>query len=381
MSSSSVRGKRKRTEESDTEGSVSEPDMANTAGTVRPVPESEDTNGNPEPISEAEKRYRAWRKNGSPRHGSCFVCGKAGDLSDCYTCPRSYHQHCLDQPMEYFMHDDVFYCKVCQKRQWHQHLPPLSPPPSPPPEKQRVALPSHRPNTQPNNETSLPSPSPAPASISPALTPTPAHAHAHAHAHAAAPAPPSATQNSQAAAPTSFTWLSQNQFTAPVARSGTVSSPRASTPLSGVINMSGVGRGMVAGPRGPRSRFSTLPAEVDDAVSLLLRELEYLGDARQKITHLEDVIVRLQQDVRINENALILAQRNAASSNSHNSESLRTENEKLKKEAEDMRRLLADEKSRSHYYQADAEYWKSQAQTKQTELEELRGKLKNLLGG
>lgn len=145
--------------------------------------------------------------------------------------------------------------------------------------------------------------------------------------------------------------------------------------------MSGVGRGMVAGPRGPRSRFSTLPAEVDDAVSLLLRELEYLGEARQKITQLEDVIVRLQQDVRINENALKLAQRNAASSNQRNSEGLRTENDKLKKEVEDMRRLLTDEKSRSHYYQADAEYWKSQAQSKQAELEELRGKLKNLLGG
>jgi hypothetical protein len=272
------------------------------------------------------------------------------------------------------MYNDNFFCQVCQKRQWHQHLPPLSPPPSPPPEKQRVALPSHRPNTQHSSENSLPPISPAPTSNSPALTPTPAHA--------PAPTPAPATHNAQATAPTSFTWLSQNQFTTPVARSGTtVSSPRASTPLSGVINMSGVGRGMVAGPRGPRSRFSTLPAEVDDAVSLLLRELEYLGDARQKITHLEDVIVRLQQDVRINENALMLAQRNAASSNSRNSEGLRTENEKLKKEAEDMRRVLAEEKSRSHYYQADAEYWKSQAQTKQTELEELRGKLKNLLGG
>lgn len=296
---------------------------------------------------------------------------------DCYTCPRSYHQHCLERPMETFVYHDNFFCQVCQKRQWHQHLPPLSPPPSPPPEKQRVALPSHRPNTQPNNEISLHSTSPAPASNSPALTPTPAHA----PVSAAAPAPVPAIQNSQATAPTSFTWLSQNQYTTPAARSGTISSPRASTPLSGVINMSGVGRGMVAGPRGPRSRFSTLPAEVDDAVSLLLRELEYLGDARQKITHLEDVIVRLQQDVRINENALRLAQRNAASSNSRNSEGLRTENEKLKKEAEDMRRLIADEKSRSHYYQADAEYWKSQAQTRQTELEELRGKLKNLLGG
>jgi chromosome segregation ATPase len=145
------------------------------------------------------------------------------------------------------------------------------------------------------------------------------------------------------------------------------------------MNISGPSRGMVAGPRGPRSRFSTLPAEVDDAVSLLLRELEYLGDARQKIAQLEDVIVRLQQDVRINENALILAQRNAASQ--RNQEGLRVENERLKKEAEDMRRQLGDEKSRSQFHQADADHWKSQAQSKQTELEELRGKLKNLLGG
>ncbi|KAL6894746.1 hypothetical protein GGI43DRAFT_131469 [Trichoderma evansii] len=372
MSSSSVRVKRRRTEESDTEGSISEPERANNADTVRPVPESEDGDVNTEPISVSEKRYRDWRKNGSPRESLCFVCNKVGDLVDCYTCPRSYHQHCLDQPREKFIYNDNFFCHVCQKRQWHQHLPPLSPPPSPPPEKQRVALPSHRPNMQPNNELRLPSTSPAPASNSPALA---------SHTPASAPTPASANQNSQAAAPTSFTWLSQNQFTTPLTRSGTISSPRASTPLSGVINISGVGRGMVAGPRGPRSRFSTLPAEVDDAVSLLLRELEYLGDARQKITQLEDVIVRLQQDVRINENALILAQRNAASSNQRNSEGLRTENENLKKEVDDTRRLLADEKSRSRFHQADAEYWKSQAQSKQTELEELRGKLKNLLGG
>lgn len=138
---------------------------------------------------------------------------------------------------------------------------------------------------------------------------------------------------------------------------------------------------MVAGPRGPRSRFSTLSAEVDDAVSLLLRELEYLGDARQKIAQLEDVIVRLQQDVRINENALILAQRNAASSNQRNQEGLRVENERLKREMDDMNRLLGEEKSRSQFFKADADHWRSQAQSKQTELEELRGKLKNLLGG
>lgn len=51
MSSSSVRVKRRRTEESDTDGSVSEPEMANKADIIRPVLESEDGNGIPEPIS------------------------------------------------------------------------------------------------------------------------------------------------------------------------------------------------------------------------------------------------------------------------------------------------------------------------------------------
>ncbi|EHK19735.1 uncharacterized protein TRIVIDRAFT_46785 [Trichoderma virens Gv29-8] len=355
MSQTPPRGKKRRTEDSDTEGSGSVVEVGKTI-IAKPQPRSEDVNGNPEPMGDAEKRYRAWRKNGSPHDAFCFVCKREMDLLDCYTCRRSFHQRCLESPIDEFTHSDNFFCRVCVNRQWHEHLPPPSPPPSPPLERQRVALPSHRPNVQPSVEIRAPSTS-------------------------TSPAPTAPTQNAQASGPTSFTWLSQNQFTTPLTRSTPVSSPRTSTPLSGVINLNGPGRGIVAGPRGPRSRFSTLSAEVDDAVSLLLRELEYLGDARQKIAQLEDVIVRLQQDVRINENALILAQRNAASSSQRNSESLRVENERLKKEMDDMNRILGEEKSRSQFYKADADHWRAQAQSRQGELEELRGKLKNLLGG
>ncbi|KAH6603638.1 hypothetical protein Trco_008413 [Trichoderma cornu-damae] len=354
MTPTPSREKRRRTDDSDTEGSGSLLNRPGKADLPRPPPASEGVDGKPEPLSAAEKRYRAWCKNGSPHDNFCFLCNGTDDLVGCYTCIRSYHRRCLEQPVDRFYHGNNFYCRVCMNRQWHEHPPPPSPPPSPPPERQRVALPSHRPNAQPGIEVRAPSNSPVPAA---------------------------ATQNAQAAGPTSFTWLSQNQFTTPLTRSSTVPSPRDSTPLSGVMSMSGAGRGMVAGPRGPRSRFSTLSAEVDDAVSLLLRELEYLGDARQKITQLEDVIVRLQQDVRINENALILAQRNAASSSQRNQEGLRAENERLKMEMEDIGRLLGEEKSRSQFHKADADHWRLQAQKKQTELEELRGKLKNLLGG
>ncbi|KAL7815643.1 hypothetical protein V8C26DRAFT_402277 [Trichoderma gracile] len=362
MSQTPPRGKRRRTQESDTEGGGTVAEARRDAGNTkantnhpRKQPASEDVNGNPESMDDAEKRYRAWRKRGSPHDAFCFICKRETDLLDCYTCRRSYHQQCLDQPLDHFYHSNNFFCRVCVNRQWHEHLPPPSPPPSPPLERQRVALPSHRPSAQPSAEVQMP-----PISPTPAATPN---------------------QNAQSSGQTSFTWLSQNQFTAPLTRSSTIASPRTSTPMSGVINLSGPGRSSVSGPRGPRSRFSTLSPEVDDAVSLLLRELEYLGDARQKISQLEDVIVRLQQDVRINENALILAQRNAASSNQRTSEALRVENDRLKKEVDDLSRLLADEKSRSQSYKADAEHWRTQASSKQAELEELRGKLKNLLGG
>lgn len=51
MSSSSVRAKRRRTGESDTEGSITEPERTNKADAIRPVSESVDGSGNPESIS------------------------------------------------------------------------------------------------------------------------------------------------------------------------------------------------------------------------------------------------------------------------------------------------------------------------------------------
>jgi hypothetical protein len=53
MSPTSLRGKRRRTEESDTEGSGSGLEVAGKADVIRPRPVSEDVNGQPEPMSDA----------------------------------------------------------------------------------------------------------------------------------------------------------------------------------------------------------------------------------------------------------------------------------------------------------------------------------------
>ncbi|CAM1505924.1 Fc.00g115610.m01.CDS01 [Cosmosporella sp. VM-42] len=124
-----------------------------------------------------------------------------------------------------------------------------------------------------------------------------------------------------------------------------------------------------------------MSTEVDEAVSVVLRELEYLGDAKQKITQLEEVVARLRQDVRLNENARILnmrilAQHQAAAETQSN---MSAEVEKLRKEVDRLNHLLGEEKSQSEKYRTDVDSWRTQAQTSQSELEELRGKLKKLL--
>ena len=126
-----------------------------------------------------------------------------------------------------------------------------------------------------------------------------------------------------------------------------------------------------------------MSSEVDEAISVVLRELEYFGDAKQKIRQLEEVIARLQQEVRVNENARtlnarILAQHHAAAENQSN---ISAEMEKLKKELDRLNNLLGEEKTQSEKYKNEVGGWMRQAQKSQTELEELRGKLKGLLGG
>ena len=132
--------------------------------------------------------------------------------------------------------------------------------------------------------------------------------------------------------------------------------------------------------RSSRSRFSSLSNEVDDAIFVILRELEYLGDAKQKNAQLEDVIRRLEQDVKINQNARIIAERCATAGSSKDQSQLAAENDQLKKELERLQALLREHQARADTHQRERDNWMAEAKKNEAELEQWKTKLKTLLG-
>lgn len=132
---------------------------------------------------------------------------------------------------------------------------------------------------------------------------------------------------------------------------------------------------------GSRSRFSTLSPDVDQAVSVILRDLEYLGAEREKTKQLESTITMLQQDIRIQDNALKLAQRSAEMERQKNQRSVVLENERLMQDVRDLRRNLDEEKEKAAAYHREMLEARAETASAKTELDALRGKLRGLLGG
>ncbi|KAK5988382.1 hypothetical protein PT974_12534 [Cladobotryum mycophilum] len=296
-------------------------------------------------------------ENGSPHDGRCYVCGGINNLLQCYTCRRCYHERCLGQPPGHFFYGQRFFCEVCIGRQWHQNAPPTTPP-STPLERPRAALPTHRPNTlQSSGVIDLSSSPSLPPSQPPLST-------------------PAVTDQQPLMVP--FVLPSQNKTTPPPVQYPAPSAQGGPLPLSAPTGPPSASRAIAPSPRNSKSRLSTLSVEIDDAITVLLRELEYLAEARAKISQLEALVVQLRQDAKINENALILAQRHATSENQRH-QGLGAENERLKREVERLTQLLNQERSQPNNDRIEVENWKREAQVKQAELDELKGRLRSIL--
>ncbi|KAI9828948.1 MAG: hypothetical protein M1819_006447 [Sarea resinae] len=69
-----------------------------------------------------------WRV-GDPHEEVCFSCKGGGRLIGCVTCPRSYHPGCLTPPLSPQHQPDSWYCEVCMDN--HDQPPACSPLPSP----------------------------------------------------------------------------------------------------------------------------------------------------------------------------------------------------------------------------------------------------------
>lgn len=136
----------------------------------------------------------------------------------------------------------------------------------------------------------------------------------------------------------------------------------------------------------PRSRFSVLNREVDDAVSIVLREVEYSMEAGQRCAQLEEVVRKLKQEAKINQNARILAEKATAAAIAQQSSVTASQYKALEDRVEFLNNNMAlkddiiqDLQSKLEKAQSAAANHKTDLERKLAEMEEWKAKMRHLL--
>ncbi|OOF93022.1 hypothetical protein ASPCADRAFT_209661 [Aspergillus carbonarius ITEM 5010] len=83
-----------------------------------------------EPTAHQVQRYKEWKRNGSLHDDYCRVCFKSDSLKLCFTCRLAFHDDCMPAGSLRTSENQLF-CVVCVRRGWHTDPPVLTPPASP----------------------------------------------------------------------------------------------------------------------------------------------------------------------------------------------------------------------------------------------------------
>ncbi|KAF2094074.1 hypothetical protein NA57DRAFT_60720 [Rhizodiscina lignyota] len=333
-------------------------------------------------IEQQEQKYREWRRHGSLHEASCFKCGRPEAPKKCYTCRRVYHEKCLSRHIPQHTFDNKFYCGTCLDRQWHVNPPPLTPPASPPPE---AATEVQRGQTM---------------SVTEEIRDSTPSSH-----FLSAQRPSSALKGGTVSSDAQRTnhrfiisdlrdWDPAAHNTHGIERTQSSNGSHALSSLPQYLDTSREEPNFQPGSsnnnsksQGQRSRFSTLAPEVDNAISVILRELEYSAASQRRSAELDALVVKLQQEAEIRKNDMLLAQRATVADRERNADSS-AETERLKSQIEAMGqelrekdRLLYDSRMELERLQGEVEKWKADTDSKEKELTEWKDRLKSLLSG
>lgn len=282
---------------------------------------------------------------------------------------------CLTAPFSNHFWDENFYCELCLERQWHVNPPHLTPPPSPPPD----AVNQRRPAQEVHGERVTASSQPLPIGPVGARTGRTTTDTQQTNYHFVtsklqdwdqsqrstrdtATAPPSDHLTALTSQPHNVDSLWETSVFPP---------PRPSSSSRAQVQP---------------SRFSTLNPEVDNAITVILRDLEYSAATGRRCDELESLVLKLQQEAEIRKNDMLLTQR-ATATDSERDANWRAEIEELKTKIDTMSQeirakdsLISDSQKELEMLKGEVEKWKADASTKEKELLEWKGKLKSLVG-
>ncbi|PYI02885.1 hypothetical protein BO78DRAFT_463727 [Aspergillus sclerotiicarbonarius CBS 121057] len=83
-----------------------------------------------EPLADQTQRYKEWKRNGSLHEDYCRVCFEPDSLEPCFTCRLAFHADCMPGGWLRILQDQLF-CVICVRRGWYIDPPALTPPASP----------------------------------------------------------------------------------------------------------------------------------------------------------------------------------------------------------------------------------------------------------
>ncbi|KAH9237192.1 hypothetical protein K456DRAFT_1737082 [Colletotrichum gloeosporioides 23] len=262
-------------------------------------------------------RYKAWKKSGGQHDAFCFVCQEPDNLVPCDTCRRSYHDAHKPPKSSQALHgdDSLWYCPVCVDRGWHSNPPIITPPSSP----QRIEVPQVAEGVSEATQHST-SVDPSPALPEPPVMPT--------------------------------RLVSAEQPETRAARS--------------------------RNPPVRKSRFTTLPAEVDSALAVVYRELESVPILQTKVSELEAETKRLQQVISMQRNEMAMMQTAVNQTGSLQAEVQKLRAEAAEREAE---RSEKGELERKNWeLEAELRRAKEELEERNRTLQEWKRKLSSLIG-
>ncbi|OAP57453.1 hypothetical protein AYL99_08191 [Fonsecaea erecta] len=339
-------------------------------------------------VSEMVPGCRHWRI-GDPNVPWCFECKKEGDVMGCKTCKRSYHAACLGEsgPAE-DASTNAFYCPTCVQRGWDMRPPadilPLTPlssrESSPVPQITRPnASPKVAIAAEPRQQSEQTTVSRHESYAYPDLGPRIREGSAR---EASVPVPDRGqsqelfrndySASSRASSGPMVTAYLQQQTVLKDTREDH-HSPSLRSPMvaeSTVNQANAASRSTKA-----KSRYQTMPDEVDQALTVIYRELESVAAMKQDIAVLQDRLRATEQARQILEGRLALERSGGMAVASKDAEikslnqrlaELRQGNEKLVEENAMLKQRMMDQQKSS---QAGLE-----------EMEALKASLRRLLG-
>lgn len=230
---------------------------------------------------------------GSPHDPNCYECSLPGHVEPCDTCRLSWHEACKPSGSSLSTRDGAphWHCAICVNRGWHTTPPMITPPASPPLSPRRAEM-------APVDELRPAGNSSAQAQHS--RNDTSGNSTQHATPHLKPPTLPP----------------SENEPSGGVNKSQKRSTPKPST--------SNVTR---------KSRYNTLPAEVDSALMVVYRELESVPLLQRNIADHEAEIARLRQTLTMQTNELAMMRRSMEKSRKAEAELERLKAESANRQA------------------------------------------------